>query len=357
MSGYYTAIIFLCVFSMVIMELCTAVSSILNTHKRHLFEVLFAIIMVCSVCEWLGLALQGADVSTRLLHIVVKAVELSLAPVFGPLTASILTEKTPSLGIRGLMTANVAVELLSGALGFIYRVDENNFYSHAEFYWLYIFFYCAGSVYMLYTVFACMRKYQYNGIIFLALIATFAFSGIIMQLVNSSLLVDWITLAITGILLYIFNSEMIQQTDAITALINRLGYENYLSNLQRNAAILIFDVDNFKYVNDTCGHVYGDRCLRIIADSLRAVYSPYGKCFRIGGDEFCVILTRKLDGIEELNRALFARLDALRSKEECIPCVSVGYAAFDPGTDSIQTAVEKADAMMYEYKQHHRNKM
>ena len=54
--------------------------------------------------------------------------------------------------------------------------------------------------------------------------------------------------------------------------------------------LIVLDLDDFKYINDTYGHLAGDRCLREIAGCLKKAYSRYGNCYRIGGDEFVIIL-------------------------------------------------------------------
>ena len=52
----------------------------------------------------------------------------------------------------------------------------------------------------------------------------------------------------------------------------------------------MFDVDNFKQINDHYGHVQGDVCLAEIAECIKKVYANDGYCYRTGGDEFCVLL-------------------------------------------------------------------
>ena len=54
--------------------------------------------------------------------------------------------------------------------------------------------------------------------------------------------------------------------------------------------LIVFDVDDFKHVNDVYGHVKGDLCLSVIANCIKGAYAQYGYCYRIGGDEFCVLL-------------------------------------------------------------------
>ena len=52
----------------------------------------------------------------------------------------------------------------------------------------------------------------------------------------------------------------------------------------------MFDVDDFKQINDRYGHIQGDLCLAGIAECIKKSYANFGYCYRIGGDEFCVLL-------------------------------------------------------------------
>ena len=56
------------------------------------------------------------------------------------------------------------------------------------------------------------------------------------------------------------------------------------------SVLVVFDVDAFKQINDSYGHVQGDLCLAEIAECIKKAYANFGYCYRIGGDEFCVLL-------------------------------------------------------------------
>ena len=53
--------------------------------------------------------------------------------------------------------------------------------------------------------------------------------------------------------------------------------------------LIVLDLDDFQYINDTYGHLAGDRCLREIRQMPEKAYSRYGNCYRIEEDEFCVL--------------------------------------------------------------------
>ena len=76
----------------------------------------------------------------------------------------------------------------------------------------------------------------------------------------------------------------------------------------------------------------------------------YGHCYRIGGDEFCVLLEKKLGSVEELNRSFHDKMDRFRSEDKRIPHVSIGYIFFNPEKTDVESAIKEADAQMYRVK-------
>ncbi len=92
----------------------------------------------------------------------------------------------------------------------------------------------------------------------------------------------------------------------------------------------------------------------MVSKAMREVFDPYGYCYRYGGDEFCVIQEQAQGDTEALISQYITKLKKLREAEPRIPCVSVGYATFDPAANGIDAAVNRADEMMYFYKQLHR---
>jgi diguanylate cyclase (GGDEF)-like protein len=82
------------------------------------------------------------------------------------------------------------------------------------------------------------------------------------------------------LLIYDFFCEQSTRYDTITELLNRQAYENELTQMEQKGrvAIIMFDVDNFKYVNDNYGHAFGDYCLSKLAEIISDVFSPTGNC-------------------------------------------------------------------------------
>lgn len=355
MQTYYTAIIFLNIAAMLIIQVCINHSGTLTKRRKRLFHLLFNAIIIGAFCEWMGNFLQGTGEATRLIHITVKAIELSVAPAIGFFTAWVI-EKKNEKPVYIYLILQAMLECLSGKFGFIYSVDAGSTYSHGKFYWIYIAAYMVTIIYCIYVFLNNVKKYQYNGVGYFLLVVIFMISGIGIQLYNSSLKVDYVTLGMAATMLYVLTLEMIYQTDELTDLINRRGYENYVSHLEEKCIILFFDVDQFKYVNDTYGHAFGDVVLKNVGRSIRDNYAKYGKCFRFGGDEFCVILTKNTDQVKQINQGFYDAMADLRNRESRMPFVSIGYAFYDPENQNVRDCVGEADQMMYLDKEKRKNK-
>jgi diguanylate cyclase (GGDEF)-like protein len=130
-------------------------------------------------------------------------------------------------------------------------------------------------------------------------------------------------------------------------------------------ALALVDIDHFKMVNDTYGHLVGDKALRAVTDGLRSQLRSYDLAGRFGGEEFVVLLpqARETDALNvaERLRAHIAGLSIpVSDTDESGPCVkltiSVGVAALDDVTRELTDMVAAADAALYYAKETGRNK-
>lgn len=138
------------------------------------------------------------------------------------------------------------------------------------------------------------------------------------------------------------------QLDSLTGLLNQNSYLNRTAEMKRTGGVLIvFDVDDFKNVNDQYGHLKGDICLSEIADCIKKVYAKLGYCYRIGGDEFCVLM-KNVDQQENCLKKFIELLEEKRSRLDFLPTVSFGSCVFS-GED-ILTIKDRADQNMYRFK-------
>lgn len=346
---YYTAAVVLCILSMITMQSCVGSSNTLSAVEKRHFRFEFGAIILAVGCEWLGVAMDGTGGNTRLLHIFVKVVEFTVAPFIGIFMALIL-EAPGKRAAAWVLFAHALLEIVLAFTGGIISVDGASVYTHGPLYPIYMAVYFCAIFYSIYAVLRSVRKYQYGGLSFLLGILLFTLSGFLLHILYNSIRLDYLTTAIAAIMLYVFTLDMIQQTDELTGLINRRGYENRLAHMTDPCVILIVDVDRFKAINDTYGHQAGDRCLRAVGTVLRDTFLRYGKTYRIGGNEFCVTLTSHTQRVEELIRDLGKRMEKARREDPMLPVLSIGFAFYDPDLNSPVEAAEAADRMMYQHK-------
>jgi diguanylate cyclase (GGDEF)-like protein len=150
-------------------------------------------------------------------------------------------------------------------------------------------------------------------------------------------------------------------TDELTGLSNRRGFfafaQQQMKHARRNnerMALFFADLDDLKNINDTFGHVAGDRALTDAARIFVETFRDSDIIARTGGDEFAVIMGNAPDsGIETVRNRLEKRLEKYNSRRDGSfrLAVSVGHTVFDPAKPvTVDEMIRQADARMYEEK-------
>jgi diguanylate cyclase (GGDEF)-like protein len=150
--------------------------------------------------------------------------------------------------------------------------------------------------------------------------------------------------------------------DALTGLANRAFFQEQLelalvhtrSAPDRASAVLFFDLDDFKQINDTLGHLAGDAMLRVVADRLQRAVRASDVVGRIGGDEFGVLLNDRADtaAVDAAVARIQETLVAPASLDGRIVYItaSVGITLLEEGDERIEDVLSRADAAMYHAK-------
>ncbi len=161
-------------------------------------------------------------------------------------------------------------------------------------------------------------------------------------------------------------------TDELTGMPNRTAFREDLekrmtpdktTGMERilPTVIFMFDLNDLKKCNDTYGHDYGDRYIRMAAAALKKLFENEGECYRIGGDEFCAWTPYKdQNDIDERREMLEQEIQA-RNREGFVVTfsVAVGYAVYEDNEDGggLYSTMKRADAMMYEKKQEYKKSL
>lgn len=157
--------------------------------------------------------------------------------------------------------------------------------------------------------------------------------------------------------------------DNLTCLKNRMAYEKKIEKLNNKikdnpekdplVGILVYDLNDLKIVNDTLGHLAGDKYIKNSAKLIDSCFNKYGKTYRIGGDEFITVIEN--NSPEKVNLAIAE----LRKAEEeynneanaFVMSIAVGYDYFYKGMDlNLTSVVKRADEKMYRAKKESKKK-
>lgn len=149
--------------------------------------------------------------------------------------------------------------------------------------------------------------------------------------------------------LYARKVTILSETDLLTGLLNRNSYERklkvYSSMCNQVFACIYVDVNGLHEINNTKGHVAGDRMLQFVGKTLQKEFGDKNS-FRIGGDEFVVLV------IDEKEKVIQAKIDLVHALvEEESYHVSIGYSVGNISETDISLLISAAEKHMYEAKQ------
>lgn len=347
MFDFYDATVIITALTIIIMFVDIIANKIITINRKKQMLTVCGLILVVSVCEWAGVKLNGKDQSTIWLHYSVKFIEFSAAPFISLIAAKAYGKVKFYKPMLAFASTNVVIQFISVWTGWIFTIDATNVYRRMGLYWIYIIYFTISIAYFIFSVISGNKKYRFRLDATLVSALVLIIAGITIQMIESDIRVDYLAVAIGNVVLYVRYGNTIMRLDALTKLFSRRCYEIYLRSVPQGSAIIFFDVNNFKEVNDKYGHAAGDECLAKVAEIINAVYAKYGSCFRIGGDEFCVIVTKNTQNIAELNGDFNNRIQALRITDERIPTVALGYTTYEKLDSNIDIAVSRADEAMY----------
>ena len=156
--------------------------------------------------------------------------------------------------------------------------------------------------------------------------------------------------------------QILAHTDSLTGIYNRYGFDELAEkminkNPKAKFVAVLLDIDDFKFINDIYGHVYGDKALRSLADSMKAFFPSDALLGRNGGDEFCILLKNYSyeDVKEKLQQFTMApKTFSYKGKEHPF-YISLGYSEYPTFASNRSQLMHCADAALYEIKLHGKN--
>jgi diguanylate cyclase (GGDEF)-like protein len=248
----------------------------------------------------------------------------------------------------------------------LFTVDENNVYHRES---GFVLFAIISYTYLVYAsaraLFSAYRadwqedKRRYYALALFPVLP--GIGGIIQSFVYGVSLI-WVFVAVSIMLMYIDFLNRQISADPLTGINNRRELRKYIlrgmkdpANDDGILALIMMDVDNFKQVNDTYGHYYGDEILITVAEILKqSCKNTPAFLARFGGDEFCIVYPAKnMNDVEKIITKILSSVIRWNTEhsEPIDIGLSVGYSLWQPDADdTLEDLYRRADDKMYEAK-------
>lgn len=289
--------------------------------------------------------------STALYYILIPAVSLIILWYLGYSEYG----KTVKRLLYTPLALNAILTILSIQNGWFFSVNTSNEYIRGPFFYVTT---CISYSYYILILIQLFRMRHTTIFPSKFLVALVYCLPIIATIVQFLYLEDsYITSSIATALLlyYLIVQEAKFDFDLPTKARNRIAFERMITIAEQRdqeMVFILFDMNNLKGINDTWGHHEGDHLLFSLAELLNKAFSPDGKVFRIGGDEFCVIHPRAKKGKIQAKMEQF-ELKLLEANTKLAHPIDVAWGYAESSNDegiSIRDAFTLADKAMYRHK-------
>lgn len=378
------SILFLIVSLMHLQELKLVTKKAINSFRFIAFFIIFEIII-----DVLFKVFEGDTNVAKWILYLLKTIEFLLNPLLPYYISKLFSDNTRSERILWITRFQIVLIIANMCLHFgvffglsFFRIDENNLYQRTDLTFIYVVILVLSMILMILSMQIFSNKAQNSSSLTLTGLLMMLITGLALRTAFPYANFDWLCISAAFFVVDIYYVNVSLKLDPLTHLLNRQIYLSTLETIKLSTLAIMIDANGLKYVNDTYGHECGDKTLQAIATCIHKTYSDYGWCFRIGGDEFVVILKpeafQKL--VDKTTRSdIYAMAENLMKKlDEKIKVyskkdtggylengVSQGYGIYYSPLEypsimdktSLEGAVNIADRMMYarkeEYKKNH----
>ena len=272
--------------------------------------------------------------------------------------------------VNNILTIPIAVVtfliLISCKTSWIFYINEFGDYIRGDNYWLQVAI-CYGysiliTIMLIISIHTHKQvRHELETMLIFALVPS---AGGVLQVLFSTAPFMIYTVTLSIMCYFIDSQSMSINTDALTGLLDRHRSDELLKERSRHVDrrpffLFMIDVDNFKKINDTYGHLQGDAALQLISGTLLELQNemPFLIPCRFGGDEFMLIMDSKSEFLptEIVDMINGAIAEKARSTLEFPVFLTFGYAFSGSGEKSINEIIAEADKMLYANKEKSRN--
>jgi len=336
-----------------------------QVHRIFLGLMLFTILIL--ILEILSVVLNsGYDINFIIAHKLVDTLGFTLSPLV-PMSAVLYVykrtnkyEKVSKKKCFWLSVPFVISSIISlGSYNFnwVFQITNENVYVRGPLFIVAPMTSCFYYMINLGFLYNKRKKLNKEELLILSLLALIPGVMSVFQLQYVIYLTIWNSMAIAVLINYIYIVHSQIKFDPLTRLGNRVAYNEYLASLRNKSnivlAVISIDLDNFKIINDVCGHHEGDKALMAFSRQLEYVFVGKGVAIRLGGDEFIVLINENQR--EVLEKYITALIDNMNGYNESsgLPysiTFSYGMTIFNNEYHSIHELIQHSDELMYEEK-------
>lgn len=241
------------------------------------------------------------------------------------------------------ISINFIICVISPFAHTIFYFTQNNNFVRGP---LWFFPFLTAAVYFVTLIILTIQKHKFidkNELVLIALIALVVICSTTIELVWEAKYIINGAGVISIIFYYLFLHTQVYKRDTLTGLLNRNSFYSDIESISSNVYIVCLDMNSLKKINDTEGHDAGDKALVTIADCIRNNLSRKDEAYRVGGDEFCILIHKDEKSTQKDVEAISDLI-----KQNFIS-VAYGYELYT-GKENFDAVYKKADAKMYKLK-------
>lgn len=336
--------------------------NLLSNHRKRSFSygIIFTVFII--LAEVGTILFSGGNPELRSWNILCNVLGFALTPIIPIVLIDIFDPKILRMHKVFLLPTilNIVAVMLSPLFGLIFYVDVSNHYERGSIFFFFVLVYIINIIFLGIIIWYTGRKYLYPIKWKIVSLSIFTVVGTCIQLLVPSIYSSWHCVTLSLLLFYILLSEFEQSFDTLTGLYNRAAFEKASKHLtgKKMFSVIAMDINNFKEINDTYGHDYGDAVLKEVAAIIRDSFDNNCCSYRTGGDEFCVICRdANREKIEHQLKCMTNNLTKKRENDSCLPMVAYGYSVFQGSkTLDFREKMKAADDQMYYHKRLHKKK-
>lgn len=301
-------------------------STALNIYRKKPFLIAIIVTVIIILAEAGTVFTENGSLNFRSINILCNVLGFTLTPII-PIVIILIFDRRIFSKRKFLLVPtiiNCVATILSPLFGFIFSVDANNQYLRGDYFLIFITVYIINFLLLFICTLEVSKKYNYPRWKLLVLFL-FTVTGTSIQLVYPSAYSSWHCVTLSLILFFLLMSEFDSSFDSLTGLYSRAAFEKATKHIYKSKAVSVIalDINDFKKVNDTYGHDYGDTVIRTVAAIIRKSFTNNYNCYRFGGDEF-IIISKETDQemIEYQLRTMLSNLAEEREKGNPLPSIS-----------------------------------